>query len=51
MLHRAQALQGLGEPVDDDEKLNESQSAYEKAIEVFVAQNDSSGNFLMPNQA
>jgi hypothetical protein len=51
MLHRGQALQGLGEPVDDDEKLNESQSAYEKAIEVFVAQNDSSGNFLMPNQA
>jgi hypothetical protein len=46
MLYRAQVLQGLGEPVDDNEKLKESQLAYEKAIEVFVAHKDSSGNLL-----
>src|SRR5260370_17487651 len=46
MLYRAQALQGLGEPTDDHEKLKESEAAYNKAIELFVANNDSSGNLL-----
>jgi tetratricopeptide (TPR) repeat protein len=46
MLYRAQALQALGEPTDDHSKLKESEAAYNKAIEVFVANNDSSGKLV-----
>lgn len=46
LLYRAQALQALGEPMDDISKLKESEAGYNKAIDLFSANGDQSGRLL-----
>jgi tetratricopeptide (TPR) repeat protein len=46
LLHRAQALQGLGEPTDNTQKLEASENAYSEAIRIFSSIRDSSSSLL-----